>query len=150
MGHFATPGVVVGLLENHNIWWYSARVDLAALLIALGALAACAYACVYCRGAVAVTRQGTPAQLLQVAEALTARVLAVENNLEAFGGKLTSWRVEMDGVEESIEDALGRIERKRSSISSAESRRKRADGGNGNDIPSLTQRAREQGLLNDG
>lgn len=141
--------VVVSTWHDPNIWWYTAP-DVFDLIPSLLSLTLAAVALVIAVRAFLLSRSSVPNQVIEALGDLKARVLNAEENLAAHDARALQWRTEIDGLIESAEDVLDRVEKKRRRIAGAEARAKQANGEP--DGPQtdgdLWRRARELGYAN--
>lgn len=69
-----------------------------------------------------LTRRSAPNQIMSALQELSERVIAAEDNLRSHDARAMQWRTEMDGLIESAEDVLDRVERKRRSTAASASK----------------------------
>lgn len=119
------------------------------LILPLLAVVLAVSACVLAYQATRQVALSAPKQIMDALQALSARVLAAEENVALAESKAIQWRQQMDGVLEAVEDALDRVDRKRRSAAAAAAKvRAHQDANNASEDPelALVQRARSQGI----
>ena len=118
-------------------------MDLIALVTAIAAMGTAA-------GSLVAALRSRPVKLQRSNADLRNRVASMEGELEEQRAVMTRWRLDMDGVLDSVKDTLDAARKQRAKARAAQ---QRAEAGGqeqepeGSDIDSLRRMARERGLL---